>query len=113
MGAGSDRGSTTAELAVLLPVIALFLALVLGLGMLGTHQIRVQQAASAVARELARGESPAAARGTGTRLAGPEASYWISGGAAVASVTVTRSVELPLLGPVTVRGEARVAREQQ
>ncbi|MCW4464011.1 pilus assembly protein [Glutamicibacter sp. MNS18] len=112
MKAGDDRGSSTAELAMLLPVMALFLSLVLGLGVLGSHQIRVQQAASAVARELARGQSPAQAESSGIRLAGREATYHMGGTSEVATVRVTRNVQLPLVGTVVVHGEARVAVEQ-
>lgn len=112
MIAVNDRGSTTAELAVLLPVIALFLCLVLGLGVLGVQQIRVQQAASAVARELARGNSPSEAESQGIRLAGVEANYQLGSTNQYATVQVSRSVELPLVGPITVRGHAQVAVEQ-
>lgn len=108
---GNDRGSTTAELAVLLPAVALFLCLVMGLGVLGVQQIRVQQAASAVARELARGEDPDRAESSGVRLAGAEAHFLLGDHGEVASVKVSRSVSLPLVGPVIVHGEAHVARE--
>lgn len=113
MGLKDDRGSSTAELAVLLPGIALMLSLTLGVGVLGMQQIRVQQAASAVARELARGEEPAQARATGSRLAGGKARFSISTGGSLAEVKVSRILQVPLIGTVTLRGEAHASWEQK
>lgn len=112
MKLGNDRGSSTAELAVLLPAIALFLTLVLSCGVLGAQQIRVQQAASVVARELARGENPAQAQSSGIRIAGSDATYLMSQSDGYATVQVSRSIQLPVGGTITVRGEAQAAVEQ-
>ncbi|GGL92657.1 TadE family type IV pilus minor pilin [Glutamicibacter protophormiae] len=107
-----ERGSSTAEFAVLLPAIALLLSLLLCLGVLGMHQIQVQQAAGAMARELARGEDPGAARARGIQLAGTSARFSVDNGGGYATVTVAKSVDLPVVGPVEVRGTASVANEQ-
>ncbi|GAB3618884.1 hypothetical protein GCM10027417_01440 [Glutamicibacter endophyticus] len=112
MNLRDETGSSTAEFAVLLPVIALVLGLVLGCGALGAQQIRVQQAAAAVARELARGSDPSVARAAGTRLAGTEASISLDNIGELNTVIVTSTVSLPLLGNLPVRGQASVAGEQ-
>jgi len=113
MRLADERGSSTAELAVLLPSIAVMLSLVLALGSLGSQQIRVQQAASAVARELARGEQPSQARAAGTRLAGADAHFDIGVDGQLGTVQVAKSVQLPVLGPITVRGQAQAALESR
>lgn len=107
-----DRGSSTAEFAVLLPAIALMLSLLLCLGVLGMRQIQVQQAAGAMARELARGEDTGVARARGIQLAGTSARYTVGNGGGYATVTVAKSVDLPVVGAVEVRGTARVANEK-
>ena len=107
-----ERGSSTAEFAVLLPAIALILSLLLCLGVLGMQQIQVQQAAGAMARELARGEDPGAARARGIALAGTSARYSVGNSGGYSTVTVEKSVDLPVAGPVEVRGTARVANEK-
>jgi len=52
-----DRGSSIAELAVLLPGIALMLTLALGVGVVGMQQIRAQQTAP-TAMDTARAGPP-------------------------------------------------------
>lgn len=55
--AAPDRGSVTAEFAVVLPaVVALVAALVWGLQLAATH-VRIQDAAAVAARAVARGEA--------------------------------------------------------
>ena len=57
--AHDDRGSVTAEFAATLPAVVLVLALCLsGLQVAGQH-LRLQDAAAAAARSLARGDSAA------------------------------------------------------
>lgn len=56
---GADRGSVTAELAVGLLVVGVVLLLAGWLAAAGAAQVRVQLAAGAAARALARGEDPA------------------------------------------------------
>ncbi|WP_313814106.1 TadE family type IV pilus minor pilin [Glutamicibacter sp.] len=112
MNLNDDRGSSTAEFAVLLPSIALMVSLLLCFGVLGMQQIRVQQAAGAMARELARGEDTGTARASGARLAGEGASFSLSTGGEYSTVTVAKSINIPLVGPVRVHGTASVANEQ-
>lgn len=112
MSLRDERGSSTAEFAVLLPMVAMFLSLLVCFGVLGMHQIQVQQAASAMARELARGESDSVVRSSGVRLAGNNAQFSISGGAGLSTVQVRKSVQIPILGSVNVQGEAKVATER-
>lgn len=106
-----ETGSSTAEFAVLLPAVAVMLSLVLGFGVLGIQQIQVQQAAGAMARELARGEDSATARASGVKLAGNEARFWQSTASGYAQVHVSKSVRLPIVGSIQVHGQASVAVE--
>ncbi|KSU67352.1 TadE family type IV pilus minor pilin [Arthrobacter sp. NIO-1057] len=111
MKLSDEKGSSTAEFAVLLPAVALMLSLLLCFGALGIQQIQVQQAAGAMARELARGEDHATARASGVRLAGNKANFAIANGGGFSKVTVRKSVQLPIVGSIQIRGEASVAVE--
>lgn len=71
----------TAEFAIALPAVVLVLAACLGAGQVVAMQVRVQDAAAAAARHLARGD-PGAARALVSRL--------VPG----ASVTETRNTDL-------------------
>lgn len=57
----SERGSVTAEFAVVLPAVLLCLALCVGAIQAVTQQSRLSQAAGTAARMLGRGDDPAAA----------------------------------------------------
>ncbi|MBM6620062.1 pilus assembly protein [Micrococcaceae bacterium RIT802] len=94
----TQRGSSTAEFAVLLPAVAAFLALALGVGICGTTQVRLEQAARATAREIARGESAAAALETGHRLAGDAARIRIGTAGPYRRVEVSARFTLPWFG---------------
>lgn len=107
-----ETGSSTAEFAVLLPAVVLMLSLLLCLGVLGIQQIQVQQAAGAMARELARGEEGSTARASGERLAGNKASFTVSNGGGFSKVTVRKAVQIPIVGNVQIHGEASVAMER-
>jgi len=95
---------------VLLPTVLALLLVVAGLGVVGSAQVRVQQAAGAAARELARGAAPPDLATTAGH--GATASTRSSGGVAV--VTVTRRVELLGFGGlgVTVKGSAAARPEK-
>lgn len=56
-----DRGSVTAEFAVVLPTIVLVVLLGVGALGAGARQVRLQDAAADAARLVARGEEPARA----------------------------------------------------
>jgi hypothetical protein len=116
MGLSRQRGSSTAEVAVLLPGIALLVALAVGAGSVGATLVRREQAARAAARELARGEAAAVAHHTARRLAGREITVGISGGDGFRTVRVSVEVGLPLLGgdtgfALTAEASARSERE--
>lgn len=107
----TQRGSSTAEFAVLLPTVAAFLALALGAGICGTTQVRLEQAARATAREIARGEPTASAIDTGRRLAGEAATIRIGSSGPYRRVEVSARYALPWFGEpellvLTARAEA-------
>lgn len=103
--AGCERGSVTAETAVLMPVIVLLLLAVACVGVLGAAQVRLDHAAGTAARELARN---AGAEVDAARMAGPGASLARAETGGGVSVMLRRSV--PLLGwfgpGVELRAEA-------
>ncbi|WP_344229677.1 TadE family protein [Citricoccus alkalitolerans] len=68
--AGAERGSVTAEYAVMLPAAALVLVGALLAGAATLQQVRLEEAAAASVRELARGENEADVRSTARRMAG-------------------------------------------
>ena len=68
--AGHENGSVTAEYAVILPAAVLVLIAAITGGAALWQQIRLEEAAGAAARQVARGEETAAASSTVHRLAG-------------------------------------------
>ncbi|MEE1621347.1 TadE family type IV pilus minor pilin [Zafaria sp. Z1313] len=107
---GSERGSSTAETAVLLPAVALLLVVVLAAGAVGSTQVRLEEAARAAARELARGEPAGSARAAAQRVAGTSASVDIGAAAGYHSVSVSAGIGVPGLEGrfvLTARAEAR------
>lgn len=113
MATHSQKGSSTAEVAVLLPAVAILLAVVAGAGAVGGEQVRIQQAASAAARELARGSDPGEAVGTAQRIAGVRISVDCGQDGGYGHVVVRSGVNLPMLGEVRLRAEARARTELQ
>lgn len=98
MARRTQRGSSTAEFAVLLPAVAALLALVLGAGACGMIQVRLEQAARATAREIARGEPTASAVHAGQRLAGEQARFRVGATGPYRRVEVTMPITLPWFG---------------
>ncbi|MDO5662797.1 MAG: TadE family type IV pilus minor pilin [Brachybacterium sp.] len=87
-----DRGSATAETAVVLPVVVM-LVLVLGLAGSGLAlQVRLETGARAAARELARGEDEGSAIAAAREVAGPSADVSISREGDLVRVRVTREL---------------------
>lgn len=70
-----ERGSVTAEYAVGLPAAALVLVAAITAGAAVWQQIRLEEAAAAAARQVARGEDHATAGSTVERLAGGGAQW--------------------------------------
>lgn len=86
------RGAVTAEFAVALPAVVLLLALLLAGSAAGVTQLRLEEAARAGARALARGEDAAAVEGIVRRLAGTSASSAVASDGQWLSVTVSGKV---------------------
>ncbi len=106
-----QRGSVTAETAVLLPVLLVVLAAAVGVLVCVAAQLRCVDAARASARAAARGDAPSSVQASGERLA--------PAGAVVRQVTGPDTVEvvvvvrvhpfgrvLSVLPAVEVRGRA-------
>lgn len=74
----AERGTATAETALMLMVVMLMVALLLGVGSIGIKQLRLNEATRTVAREIMRGEDPAAAITSGKQVAGSPSSFEIS-----------------------------------
>jgi len=108
---GNSGGAVTAEFAVALPAVLLLLAMLLAGSAAGITQLRLEDAARAGARALARGEDPAAVDGIVRKLAGPSASSAVVPGGEWMSVTVSDRAAGPLGHMVpwtlTARAEAR------
>lgn len=67
---GDDRGSATAEFAIVVPAVVLVLALTAGSLAASGRQVRLEQGAAQAARLAARGESAAAVAGIVSAVAG-------------------------------------------
>ncbi|WP_307843231.1 TadE family type IV pilus minor pilin [Arthrobacter sp. MSA 4-2] len=102
-GGGPERGSVTAEMAVALPVLVLLLGVLLGAATVGVAQLRLEEAARAGAREIARGETRASVEATVRRLAGPGAGLDVAGDGGWTSVTVATQVQGPFLNLLEIR----------
>ncbi|WP_231554399.1 TadE family type IV pilus minor pilin [Arthrobacter sp. L77] len=94
---GSQRGSVTAEVAVVLPALVVLLALLLATAHVGTVQLRLEEAARAGAREVMRGESSASVQQTVQRLAGDNATAHIASTGEWTTIEVRARVEGPLV----------------
>ncbi|MFC7375248.1 TadE family type IV pilus minor pilin [Brachybacterium sp. GCM10030267] len=90
-----DRGSATAETAIVLPVVVAMVVVILLTGAgLGT-QIRLESAARGAARELARGEDAGAAVATAQRIGGEGTQVHVSGTGMWVHVETTRTLQAP------------------
>lgn len=105
-----DRGSATAETAIVLPTVVLLLVVLLFAGLVAAAQVTAESAARAAAREMARGESAAQATAAARRVAGPNARIAVSRSGEWATASVSTTVQGPaglLSGArITVRAEA-------
>ncbi|MGO1181701.1 MAG: TadE family type IV pilus minor pilin [Micrococcaceae bacterium] len=90
-----DAGSATAEYAVLLPAAALVLAATLNVAVIGIHQVRLEEAAAAAARQLARGEDPATIAATVHTMAGDDTQLGTSTSGEWASVQLSKAAPGP------------------
>ncbi|WP_306908515.1 TadE family type IV pilus minor pilin [Arthrobacter sp. B3I9] len=85
----SCRGAVTAEFAVALPAVVLLLALLLAGSAAGVTQLRLEEAARAGARALARGDSAAGVEAIVRRLAGQTAGSAVTSDGEWIGVTVS------------------------
>lgn len=107
----TESGSSTAETAVLLPAVALLLTLVVSAGVIGGEQIRIQQAASASARELARGTPAGEATATAQRIGGNNITVTLGSGGAYEKVHISSIIKIPLLGDLVLSAQASARKE--
>jgi Flp pilus assembly protein TadG len=84
-----SRGAVTAEFAVALPAVLMLLAMLLAGSAAGVTQLRLEEAARAGARALARGEDPAVVDGIVRKLAGASASSFVAADGEWQRVTVS------------------------
>lgn len=82
-----QSGAVTAEFAVALPAVVLVLAFLLAGGAAGITQLRLEEAARAGARALARGDAESSIQGIVQRIAGPEAQSGVESGGDWQTVT--------------------------
>ena len=111
---GGERGTVTAEFAVVLPALVLVLILVVGAGVIGIAQVRGDEAARAGAREAARGEPVQDIEKAAKRKAGPNSTVTVSQGRAFAKVHVKTTLPKalhPIMKDVEASAEARTEGE--
>jgi Flp pilus assembly protein TadG len=106
-GAGSERGSVTAEFAAALPAVLLCLAFCIGAVQAAAQQARLLGHAASAARLLARGDAPPAAPSGTTRSVATEA-----GLLCVSMSAPSETAGMGVLG-MTVSARACVLAEQE
>lgn len=113
-----DRGSVTAETAVLLPVLLVVLAAAVWVLAALSAQLRCVDAARAGARDAARGETSEVVRATAQRLSPDGAVVVTAPNGDLVEVRVTAQIRpfgslLRVLPAVTVSGRATAAVEEE
>ncbi|BCW37581.1 hypothetical protein StoSoilA2_36370 [Arthrobacter sp. StoSoilA2] len=109
-----QRGAVTAEFAVALPAVILLFAFLLAAGAAGITQLRLEEAARAGARSLARGESSGEVQGIVRRLAGEGAAVGVASDGDWVTVTASAAaggslgslIPWTLTASASARGEA-------
>ncbi|MBD3780767.1 MAG: pilus assembly protein [Micrococcales bacterium] len=106
--ATAERGSVTAEFAVLLPVVVLLLGGVVAVTSTAATHLRCADAARAAARAAALGQSDGEVAAVARRVAGPGAVVAVRHDGGWVEVVVESGVgpALPLVGGLAVRGAA-------
>lgn len=102
-----ESGAVTAEVAVAFPAVVVLLAVVLAGATVGLSQLRIEEAARAGARELMRGESPETVGATVQRIAGEQARLMVQPAGGFRSVTVSTSIDVPVLSLLDLDLSAR------
>jgi len=108
-----DRGTVTAELAVCLPVLVLFLAVMLSAVSVAGLRVRAQDAAREAARAAARGDDAAARQLAGQAAPGVVLTFATSGGAVTATARISAHLLAHWLPAVTVQEQATAALEPE
>ncbi|MGH3449045.1 MAG: TadE family type IV pilus minor pilin [Nocardioidaceae bacterium] len=91
----ADDGMVTAEAAVTLPVVAIFVLALVWLLSVGVAQVRTVDAARDAARAIARGDDPDAAVDAAERTAPDSAQVSFSEGNGTVTVTVSTDARAP------------------
>ncbi|TNC17554.1 pilus assembly protein TadE [Georgenia sp. 311] len=104
--AREERGSVTAELALLLPAVVVVLLVCLTLGAAVLGQVRCADAARAAARAAAIGEPAAVVAAVARELAGPEADVTVAEDGGWVEVRVSRQVASDVPGLSGLRAAA-------
>ena len=105
-GPASPRGSVTAEFAVAVPAVILLLGFLLGAVSAAVCQVRVEEAARAGARSVAKGEDTGAVAREIARVAGPGAEHSVEASAGVVTVQVSTAVPGPVAAAAGLRARA-------
>ncbi|GAB2763222.1 TadE family type IV pilus minor pilin [Sinomonas soli] len=105
-GPASPRGSVTAEFAVAVPAVILLLGFLLGAVSAAVCQVRVEEAARAGARAVARGEDPGTVAREIARVAGAGTEHSIDASAGVVTVRVSTAVPGPVAAAAGLRAQA-------
>ncbi len=108
-----QQGSVTAEVAVVLPVLVVLLAILIGTAHVGATQLRLEEAARAGARELMRGERSESVQATVQRLAGSGASARIVSGAGWTTVEVRARVDGPFVDLMDIELHASASGKEE
>jgi len=109
-----DRGSVTAETAIVMPAIVAVLAMLLAGAAAGSTQLQLEKAAQTAARQLARGETAAVAASAVRRIAGSGATLASGNAGGWITVRTTAAVPVPWagVGGWTLAAEATAPAEQ-
>lgn len=102
-----DRGSITAEFAIVLPAVLMVLALAVGSILLATHRLVLSSAASEVARLEARGDHTAASARLGAVVGEPRVQRESRG--ALHCVTLLATPAAGVLSLIEVSGQGCAA----
>ena len=104
-----ERGSVTAELALVLPAVVVVLLVCLTLGAASLGQLRCADAARAAARSAAIGEPASVVVDVARELAGPDADVTVSHSGQWVEVAVSTGIasSVPGIGELRARASAR------
>lgn len=105
-GADGQRGSVTAELALLLPAVVVVLLVCTTLGAAVLGQVRCADAARAAARAAAIGEPASVVQAVARDLAGPDVEVVVDEAGGWVEVRVSRPVAGGVPGTASLRARA-------